>query len=72
MSLNLLVKPLLQSDFSLITWITKHQIKQLVERPHQIFANYGHISWKAFERLRLFFDVFGISCFIWRGIFDHI
>ena len=42
--LKLLVKPFLHTFFSLITWITKLYIKQPVERPQQILANYGHIS----------------------------
>ena len=62
---------MLHSVFSLITWIKKLLIKQRVERPQQILANYGHISWKAFELLRLFFEVFRISWFIWESIFDH-
>ena len=49
MSLKLLVKALLHSVFSLITWITKLWIKQPVERPQQILAKYECISWKAFE-----------------------
>ena len=46
-------------------------MKQPVERPQWILANYGHISWEAFELLRLFFEAFKISWFIWQSIFDH-
>ena len=67
----MLVKSLLHSVFSLITWIKKVLTKQPVERPQQILANYGHISWKAFELLRSFFEAFKISWFIWESIFDH-
>ena len=62
---------MLHSVFSLITWIKKVLTKQPVERPQQILANYGHISWKAFELLRSFFEAFRISWFIWKSIFDH-
>ena len=57
-SLNLLVKSLLHSFFSLITWNTKAQTKRIVERPQQIFANYVHINWRAFQLLLLFFGCF--------------
>ena len=56
---------LIHSVFSLIIWITKLQIKQRVERPQQILANYGHISWKLsncsdhFSRLSVFPDLSG-------------
>ena len=33
-------------------------MKQSVEPPQQILANYEHISWEAFELLRLFFEAF--------------
>ena len=49
----------------------KTVIKQPVESPQQILANYGHISWEAFELLQLFFDPFRISWFIWWNIFDY-
>ena len=46
-------------------------MNQSVEGPQQILANYGRISWKAFELLWLFFEAFKISWFIWQSIFDH-
>ena len=47
---KVLVKPLLHSVFSLITWITKPQIKQLVESHQQILAK-SLISRQFFARL---------------------
>ena len=50
--------------FSLITWIAKLQIKQLVERPLQILTHYEHKSWIALQLLWFFFEAFKISWFI--------
>ena len=55
------IKQWQNSVFSLITCKEKLQMKQSVERPQQILPDYGHISKKAFELLRLFFKVFKIS-----------
>ena len=41
-------------------------LKQPVERPQQILANYGLINWKTFELLQLFFEAFRISWVIWQ------
>ena len=46
-------------------------MKQFVECTQQILANYGHISWKAFELLRLLFEDFRIFWITWQSIFDH-
>ena len=53
----------------LLHWVTKFEVKQPVECPQQFLANYGYISWKAFEPLKLFFEVSMISWFIWQSIF---
>ena len=53
-----------------LTENTKTRIKQnskrIAERPHQILADYVHISWKVVQLLRLFLfaEVFRISGFI--------
>ena len=46
-------------------------VKKPVERPQHILADYGHISWKAFELLRLFFEALRSSWFIWQSIINH-
>ena len=64
--LKLLVKYLLHSYFSLVTWLTKLLMKQLVDHPPQILSNYVHISWRTFQLLWLFFEAF-----IWQINLDH-
>ena len=44
MSIKLPVKSLLHSDFLLINLKTKPLIKEFVECPQQIVANYVHVS----------------------------
>ena len=38
----------------------------------KILANCKHISWRAFQLLRMFFDAFRITSFVKKNIFDQI
>ena len=49
MFLEFLVKSLLHSVLSMITWNTISQIKVIAESPQQILANYVEISWTTFQ-----------------------